>query len=167
MRADAGLLQSAEGVDPPVGDVVWARGVVVLDREVAVNEDGEPGRVDVRSRADRVGVRREVERIVDPSPRREGLREHRHQAVELGLVRLRPGCIARACPVRGGRAMRDVGPQRPGLHLLQTDDVRERLERGNGSRDSFHGAARAHQTARAVPEVPNVVADDADWSHGS
>ena len=109
VRADPRLFEPAYELGP-VGDVVGGAGVVVIDDQVLVGEDREPGRVDAGLRREAVRVRRKVIGVEDVplSCVDERRREELHEALELSLF----------------VGMRHVRAQRTGLHLLEADDRR-------------------------------------------
>ena len=149
--ADAGLLAVLEAPDVVVGDPVRRDRVVVLDAQPRhVHDDGE-AHAGERRVADEGSVRLEIERLVRKGAPRlvEGALQLGHERLELRL--------------RGMRAPEGQGgAQGPGLHLLQADDVRQRLERGDAARDAALARPRGGQAPQGMAEVADVVAEDAE-----
>jgi hypothetical protein len=144
--ANARLLEPPYGVNVPKSDVGGSVGIVVVHVEVAVGQDREPRRVNLRLRAESVGVGGEIIGVVAFALAflGEGLAEHEHEAGKLCLFGI-------GAPVCQGRS------DRRSLHFLQTYDVGEGIERGDGARNPLHGVARARDAAGRMAEVPNVV----------
>ena len=146
VRADARLFKAANRVDLPVRDVRRHVRIVMVHLEVSVRQDGEAGRVDLRLWSELVRMRREIESLVHVALAERGQRllEHFHEPLELRLA-------------GAGAWMSHVRADRSGFDLLQTHDIRQRIERGKRPRDPLHGRARARDPPRRVPEVANVV----------
>ena len=156
---------------PAVGDVVRERGVVVLDDEVSVSQDGEPRRIDVRPLGDGVSVRREVVRLVGRGRRawgeRERGREHLHEPREPASRRRassdgRRSSGATGSPLPGGTR----GPGAAPARRSPTRSVPSRAgcspnrgwrARSSGRCTSRCGAGaptrRAHSALRAAPRA--------------
>jgi len=151
VRTNARLLEAPDRVRLAMGNVVRHFRVVMVDLEVPVGEDREPGRVHVGSRRKPVGVRRKIVSLVGVrlADRRERAGKHLGEALEL--------CVF---PPMGDRRA-----QRSRFHLLQANDTRRRLQRGNRLGDATHCRPSAGQTTRGVTEVTDVVTENADRLH--
>ena len=151
---DPRLLPASDLTNTAVGHVEGLRRVMGLEGHVLGRQNREPRGVQI-GLSDAISVSGEVMATISP-----GRTMTRQRSIEYGYQRLELGFLALP------RRVRQAGSQRPGLDLLEADDVRRLAHRRDGLSDRLEGPPGRACAPERVPEIPDVVGHDPQhrWS---